>query len=261
MRKLSGKLFVSWLVVLLCLHLVAAGVSAQEAYKIDEAKNPRCDLSEVPPIDPPPGGKFATALYNNPEARGAVVVYGLEGDARSYAEHVRERLVKYAGLQAERLVTVYGGHAEDLLMELWVIPKGAAEPKSNFVEDTKRARQFAIYGYWSGEYNLCGSGRGPDLFAFAEALKQRPHWRGHIVVRPHRNRRGAGPQTEGWDPDGYVSRRQALRRAAKDKRSLVKSGVTPSRVRAVVGDKAKWTHAELWLIPPGAEPPAAISNK
>ena len=260
MRKPSGKLFVPSLAVLFCLHLAAARLAAQEAYKIDEIKNPRCDLSEVPPIDP--GAKFATALYKDPEARGAIVMYGLEADARVYAEEIRERLNNYSGTSRDRLVTIYGGPAEDMRMELWVIPRGAAEPKSNFVEETKGAREFAEYGYLDGD--ACPSEREPALKIFAEELKRRPEWQGQIILRLHRNPRGMSEWSDGWDPDGRVSRRQALRRTAKDKLSLVKLGVPPSRVEAVVRDDDKWTHAELWLVAPGAEPPAAkavVSNK
>ncbi len=254
MRKRIVKSFVLLPAVLVCLHLAAAVPHAQEAYKIDEVKNPRCDLSEVPQIDPPPWGQFAGALKDNPEFRGAIVIYGLEGYARTYAEQVRDRFNNFAGVAAERLVTIYGGHTEDLRMELWVIPTGAAEPKTNYVEDTKSARQFAVYAYW-GE--VCDGGRDSALVVFAEALKLRPDWRGHIVARPHRNHRRLKPGDEGWDPDGYVSRKQALRRAVKDKRSLVKKfGIAPVRVKAVLGGNDTWTHAELWLIPPGVEPPA-----
>jgi hypothetical protein len=248
MQKRFVKSFVLLPAALVCLHLAAAGLRAQEAYRLVEVKSPRCDLSEVPPIDPPPGGAFATTLNNNPEFRGAVVVYGLEGYARSYAEQIRERMNNFSGVDAARLVTVYGGHEEETRLELWVIPKGAAEPKSNYVEDTQRARLFATYSYWKGDY--CGNGRGPALAAFAEALKRRPGWRGHIVVRRHRNT--VRPGERDWDPDGNVSLRRALRRAAKDKLSLVKLRVPAAQVKASVGADAGWTHAELWLVPPGA---------
>lgn len=253
MRKRIVKSFALLPAVLLCLHLAAAAPGAQEAYRLVEVKSPRCDLSEVPPIDPAPGGAFATALNNNPEFRGAVVVYGLEGYARSYAEQIRERMNNFSGVDARRLVAVYGGHEEETRLELWVIPKGAAEPESNYVEDTRRARLFAVYSYWNGDY--CGNGRAPALAAFAEALKRRPGWRGHVVVRRHRNT--VRPGERDWDPDGNVSRRRALRRAARDKLSLVRFRVPAAQVKASVGADDRWTHAELWLVPPGAEPPAA----
>src|SRR4051812_26858567 len=87
MHKPDHRLLIASLALLL---FGALSIKAQEAYKIDEINNPRCDLSEVPPIDPPPYGKFATAMRDHPEFRGAIVVYGLEGDAVGYAKEVRE---------------------------------------------------------------------------------------------------------------------------------------------------------------------------
>ncbi len=243
-------------VLVLCLHLAAACLHAQEAYKVNELENPRCDLSEVPPLDPPPGGKFATAMRDTPEARGAIVVFGMQGNAASYAQDVKERLINFAGISAERLVASYGGNSDNLRLELWIIPKGAAEPKSNFIEDGKSARQFDRYVYWDGEY--CGGGRLLALAEFAGKLKELTDWQGYIVIRPHRNKRGVSLGDEGWDSDGYLSRRQARRRIAKDKSYLVrKFGLSPTRLKAVVGDNDDWTHAELWLVPPGAELPAS----
>jgi hypothetical protein len=255
MSKPSLKIFITSFVLALFLHLAALSLYAQEAYKIDEIMNPRCELSEVLQIDPPPWGKFATALLNNSEFRGAIVVYGLEGYAARYAKDVRERFGNFVGVAAKRLVTIYGGLAEDVRMELWVVPKGAAELKSNFVEDTKSARKFDTYTYWG---DVCSSGRYPALAEFAEALKRRPEWQGYIVIRPHRNKPGVSVGDADWDLDGYVSRRQALRRTTKDKSYLVrKFGLSPARLKAVVGDNDDWTHAELWLVPPGAELPTS----
>jgi hypothetical protein len=256
------KLFTLFVLVL-CLVFAAARLSAQEAYQVVAIENPRCDLSEVPPLDPPPGGKFATILRDTPEARGAIVVFNIQGLAESYAQYVKERLVNFAGISAQRLVTIYGGNSDNLRLELWIIPKGAAEPRSNFVEDWKTARQFDSYIYWDAEY--CGGGRLSTLAEFAKKLKELRGWRGYIVVRTHRNKRGASTRDEGWDPDGNVSRQQALRRATKDKRYLVKKfGLSPLRIKAIVGENGNRTHAELWLVPPGVEWPTAkakSSNK
>lgn len=247
------KIFVTSLILLLCFHFAATRLNAQEAYKIDGINNPRCDLSEVPPIDPPPYGKFATALRDNPELRGAIVVYGLQGEALRYAKDVRERFNNVAGIAKERLVPMYGGNAEGLRMELWIIPKGAVEPKFDFVEDTKSARKFDTYIYLNDE---CNGGRLSALTEFAEALKKRPSWQGYIIIHPHTNRR---INTD--DPTGFISRQQALHRIVKDKTYLVrKYGIDSMRLKAVVGDNDKWTHAELWLVPTGAEPPTAKSS-
>lgn len=253
MRKPNLKIFITSLILLLCLHFTTTKLNAQQAYKIDEINNPRCDLSEVPPIDPPPYGKFATTLRDNPEFRGAIVVYGLQGKALRYAKDVRERFNNVAGIAKERLAPIYGGYVEGLRMELWVIPKGAAEPKFNSVEDAKSARKFDTYIYLNDE---CNGGRSSALTEFAEALKKQLGWQGYIIIHPHTNRR---INTD--DPTGFISRQQALRRVVKDKTYLIrKYGIDSTRLKAVVGDNDKWTYAELWLVPPGAEPPMAKSS-
>lgn len=253
MYKSQLKLSLKCLSLILCLLSVATNLKAQEAFKVDEAVNPRCDLSEVPQIVDPPMPLFI-ALNEHKEAQAAIIVYGMQGTARRYAERVRRWLSDVRGIEMKRLVTLYGGASDVLRLELWIIPQGARLPVVNAADDYKKSARFDTYGYWDGE--LCGSERLGALAGFAESLKLRPHWQGYIVVRPHRNRRGMRTGDENWGPDGYISRQQAGRRATKDRRYLLKKfGLDPARIKVVVGDRDEWTHAELWLVPPGAEPP------
>lgn len=257
MRKPDHKLLIASVIFLL---FGAISIKAQEASKIDEINNPRCDLSEVPPIDPAPYGKFATAMRDHPEFRGAIVLYGLEGNALAYAKDVRERFNNVAGVAKERLLTIYGGSAEGSRMELWVIPKGAAEPKPTFVRDVRKASMFASYGYWNGE--MCSNGRESALSELGEALQSQPGWQGYIILRLHRNKRVSSIRDKGWDTDGHVSHRQALWRLTKDKNYLIrKFSLDSMRLKAIVGDKDMWTHAELWLVPPGTELPMTKAMK
>jgi hypothetical protein len=169
-------------------------------------------------------------------------------------------LVNFAGVSGQRLVTIYGGHSENPRLELWIIPKGAAEPKSSFVADGKNARQFDRYVYWDGEY--CGGGRLPALAEFAKKLKELADWQGYIVIRLHGNKRGVTARNTDWDLDINISRRQALGRVAQDKRDLVREfGLSPARLKAVVGENDHWTHTELWLIPPGADLPVSQAQR
>lgn len=242
-------------VLVLCLHFTAASFRAQEAYKVDETTYLRCDLSEVPQITDPPMPIFK-ALDENKEAQVAIIVYGMEGFARRYAKDVRRWLSEVRGVNPERLVTLFGGSSDKPRLELWLVPQGASLPTVNSFVDNRNAIQFDSYAYWKGEF--CGDGRLLALNEFAEVLNERLDWQGYIVIRPHGNKRGVGAGDAGWDADGYVSRRQALRRIAKDKSYLVrKFGLSPKRLKAVVGADNEWTHAELWLVPPGAELPAA----
>lgn len=227
--------------LLLCLHAASASLNAQEAYKVDETTYLRCDLSEVPQITDSPMPIFK-ALNENKEAKLAIIVYGMQGFAHRYAKDVRRWLSEVRGVDPDRLITMYGGSSEKARLELWLVPLGATPPKLSSVEDDKHATQFDEYAYAHGEY--CGPYRPPALTEFAEALKHRPGWQGYIIVR--RN------------PEEHLSRQQALRYGSKDKRYLVrKFGLPPTRLKVIAGGNDDWTHGEVWLVPPGAEPPGA----
>jgi hypothetical protein len=253
-----------------CLRFTIANVRAQEAFKVDDITNPRCDLSEVPTLSPAPWGRFTATLSDNGELRGAIVVYGMPGLSARYAKNVKEWLVSSSGIRAERLVTVYGGQdkelaaigrgpADNLRMEMWAIPKGATTPPSGDVDAKGQALHFDTYTYTDGE--LCDGGRRPALRELAEALRQRSTWKAYFILRLHQNKRGTSPGDRDWDPDGNVSRHRASNRVAADKQYLIRNfGVAPSRLMAMVGDNDEWTHVELWLVPPGAGPPMATRS-
>ena len=239
------------LLFLLAASGAASHARAQQAYKIDETLNTRCDLSEVSQVTDPPMPLFVE-LEKHTRAKAAVVVHGLPGEAMVYARRVRTWLSESRGVAAERLVEVYGGPAERLRLELWMVPEGAAPPPASPPVEGGRVTLFDRYSYWHGEF--CGPDRPPALRVFAETLKAMPGWRGTIVVRPHVNRRGVTVGHEDWALP--LTRRQALRRAAEDRLFLVRQlGLAPSRIRAVVGASADWGHAELWLVPPAAAKP------
>lgn len=247
------------LALFLCLLTgAAAKLYAQEAaaYKVEEVVNPRCDFSEVPQItDPPPSGRIFAVLDKHQSAKAAIIVYGqLPGTTRRYAQDVRRWMIESRGVTAERLVALYGGRSDQLRLELWLVPRGAALPALNPPEDYRSATLFDTYEYWEGE--SCASSHLPALRTFGEALKQRPGWQGFIVFRRHRNKAGIREGEEAWDMDGKVTYRQALRRAFKDKRFLAaKLGLAPARLKTLIVEDDRWTHAELWLVPPGAQAP------
>ena len=230
---------------------VAARAQGQpRAYKIDETDYTRCDLSEVPQVTDLPMPIFVE-LDKHMGAKAAVVVYApLPGEAMSYARHVSRWLTESRGVTAERLSEVYGGFAEKKRLELWLVPAGAEPPPPAHAFTRGVVALFDEYSYWGGE--SCYYEREVALEVFAETLKHMPGWRGTVVVRPHLNRRGLKPADEGWDA-APLNRRRALRQAAADRLHLVRQlGLDPSRIRAVVGARDEWSHAELWLIPPAA---------
>ena len=241
------------LALCLCASAHVAARAQQQAYKIDEVTRARCDLGEVPQITDDSSTVFA-ALAGHPDAKAAVVVYGLPGESIVYARNVRRWLTGSRGIVSERLLDIYGGPAYERRLELWLVPAGAAPPPAAPPAARGRVTLFDTYSYWPGEY--CGPDRPPALQGFAETLKGMPGWRGTIVLRPHVNRRGLRPGENDWD-ESPLTRRGALRRAAEDRLYLsVQLGIDPARIRAVVGPSDSWAHAELWLIPPAPATPA-----
>ena len=254
-RDSSLRLFVTQSVLLLFLLLPAAarvhaqeptqaGPPAPKAERFYDSRNnrgPRFDLSEEP-------GVFRYLEQERPKRPHDKVVYvgyGKLGEVARYLKAVREWLRDRGGVPDDLIVTFDGGREKEFRYEVWLVPPGAALPEvaGPPPEDENAPLEFAVYHYAS----VCEEcGNWTTLDALVEELKKRPQRRAYLEFYPC----GRGARFSFAD-----ARREALRRAAKDKLSLVKAGVPPAQIKAVVGDKDMWTHAELWLVPPGAEPP------
>ncbi|HST51145.1 MAG TPA: hypothetical protein VLJ61_10860, partial [Pyrinomonadaceae bacterium] len=51
--------------------------------------------------------------------------------AQRRCDRAKDYLVTTRGIDASRVVTVDGGYKEDLTVELWVVPSGAAPPTAS----------------------------------------------------------------------------------------------------------------------------------
>lgn len=75
---------------------------------------------------------FAAWLHQHPELIGYVVVYGgrraRAGEAQIRAERAKSYVVNKRGIEAGRIVTVDGGHREDLEVELYALPRDTPAP-------------------------------------------------------------------------------------------------------------------------------------
>ena len=75
---------------------------------------------------------FAIDLQNDPTATAYVVVYpgrtSKRGDVQYHSSRIVEYLVHSRGLDEHRIVTLVGAPREQLFVELWVTPQGAAPP-------------------------------------------------------------------------------------------------------------------------------------
>lgn len=247
MRLSSVRELLTLPAVLLLLFFVTAEAEAQGAYKIDEVINPRCDLSEVPQITDLPSPIFVE-LNKHKDARVAIIVYGMPGEAPHYARRVNNWLTTVRGVAPERLVHLYGGTGGERRLELWRVPRGAALPPVPKPDSYQGVTKFNTYTYWNPEcYSTDWQGA---LIGFGYALKRRPGWRGRIVVHPGRNPDYVRAETD-LPVGGRLTRGGAARRARQDRLYLLKkSGLPSSRVEAVVGEASEWAYSELWMIPP-----------
>ena len=72
---------------------------------------------------------YAIQLQNAPGSTGTIVAFGgCEGEGLARAERAKDYLVNTRGIDASRLTTVDGGCREELVVELWLVPTGAAAP-------------------------------------------------------------------------------------------------------------------------------------
>ncbi len=69
-----------------------------------------------------------------PGARAYIIVYAgrcsYRGEAKRRAERAKSYLVSGLGVKAERVVALDGGYREELRVELWPVPVGAAPPEA-----------------------------------------------------------------------------------------------------------------------------------
>lgn len=84
---------------------------------------------------------LAIELLNWPEAAGYLVGYGgrrsRRGEASRRIERAKKYLTSVRAVPAERVVTIDGGHREELSVELWVAPKGVSPPQAVPTVDPK----------------------------------------------------------------------------------------------------------------------------
>ena len=78
---------------------------------------------------------YAIQLQNEPGAQGYIIAYGgrrgRAGEAQARADRAKDYMVNTRGIDPGRIVTVDGGYREDLTVELWIVPTGAALPAAS----------------------------------------------------------------------------------------------------------------------------------
>jgi len=75
---------------------------------------------------------YAIQLQNQPDSQGYILAYGsCDGEAAARANRAKDYLVNTRGIDAARLMTVDGGCRADLMVELWIVPRGATPPAAS----------------------------------------------------------------------------------------------------------------------------------
>jgi hypothetical protein len=71
------------------------------------------------------------ALIKEPSSRAYLILYrSRNGYSRFRTWQLRDYLIKLRGIQAGRVKVVYGGYRKAPMLEMWVMPEGAADPKA-----------------------------------------------------------------------------------------------------------------------------------
>lgn len=220
------------------------------ARKIDEYGNIRhCDLTAR--LD-----NFAIELQNDPTLKGVLVAYDAKGKAQgraaNYMKVGRFYLVHDRGIDASRLVAVYGGvrDVEDVTTELWAVPEGAAPPVPPPAEDKYAAKDFRgmFDSYATDEQiyrvqmEMGHSAADIAQSEFADKLKQQPDSLGYLLIRTSKK-----------------SLRGTWRRIAGREQQIIQKdhGIAAGRLASVYKGRTEGDHAEveLWILPKSVPPP------
>jgi hypothetical protein len=85
---------------------------------------------------------YYEGLMKEPNSRAYAIFYrGRHSSSRYYPLQVRNWLVDTRGFPANRVKAIYGGYREVAMLELWVVPEGAADPRATPTVFLKKRRK------------------------------------------------------------------------------------------------------------------------
>lgn len=211
---------------------------------------------------------FLVELQREPMNVGYIVFYRSRRDGPGMTARqlsvARSYMVRVRGFDDDRLVTIDGGTAANLVQEFWIAPRGAEPPRRadafpRTPDDFSVTTKFDDT-YYNNPYDDDAQ-IGDSLPAFAKILKQNPMVGGHVIVYPHY-------YTEREEIRGY-----SVRSVSRDSASMIRSimndirkrmthefGIPRARLRIINGGHRKVRSVELWLVPKGERPPVATPN-
>lgn len=206
-------------------------------------------------------------LRNNPSAKAYIIGYSGRSSPFSRIlhrlKHARRYLIYTRGIDDTRIITIDGGHRENLTVEAWLVPIGVSPPEPTpafrIESDETQARRFD-YGYLdfireNGRYrfyccDICPL-EIPDIEAYASLMRENPHSRAHVIIYF-----GYGPY---WynSHSGLDRRTGGFRIMARLLRNILVRdyGMNANRISVTYGGGREVTEMELWIVPSGAASP------
>jgi len=132
-------------------HLRCPGSSAQQSSdaekeyfirKFDEYSNISFN-DEKARLD-----NLAIYLQREPEMKGYIIAYAgrraRADEAQARAERAKNYLVNVRGVNAERIVTIDGGHREELEVDVYVLPRGVSAPTATPTVDPSEVQTIKV---------------------------------------------------------------------------------------------------------------------
>ena len=203
---------------------------------------------------------FAIQLQHETEAYGWVVVYAPESASKLIRESIVGYLMNTRGLGSRRVKTFHAGYNEVLtepLIQLWIVPAGAAPPQPEKREVDLGAFKGRLAEYQESDYiklvdddldthELGGDGPaiGNVIYAaFDDIFKSQKNSIAHVI-----------------GVNGLEDIPGTWRRVAESTVEELKGfGFDQSRFKIGYGGQSKETKVQLWILPKGENPPTKDS--
>lgn len=243
----DGRRLVAALCAALALACAARAQGEPRAVKVDEYVNQFTSCNAGAHLD-----NFAIELDNSPEAKALIRIYGPGGQDGKFAERAvnatKGYLVDTRGIEGSRVEAVYAGpyeRTQELLTELWFVPRGAAPPpRTKYRPDLAFEGKYYERGLWdgpvSGEFEGWGSSTEVALVGLSEMMRRRKDALAYLVAY-----------------HGEESAPGAWRRVAEQQvEELRGHGVPADRVKVIFAGYAREERLQFWVLPRDAPPPA-----
>jgi hypothetical protein len=205
---------------------------------------------------------FSIEIDKQPDSTAYIIFNGknsLEGKNLLYLEHPQRYLSRR--IKTNSIVTVRGENRDKMIMQLWIVPKGAKPPivKGNFVKEKIHSTilfdkswadwhkwndsKWTIYGYSFAEL---GCEMDLNMEAFADSLNSQSNLTGYLVVY---TKFGKGKKHAKKVTDFAIKELTLQHKVPKEK------------LKIIYGGNRNEPQLELWLVPNGNNLPIPNPDK